>query len=219
MHHEDTSGIKDSEEKARSMTYRDRADDISNLWQISIHNISSLFLRRKHKRIAEPYKKNSLWIANEKRDEENKNKECCNCLRCTQIDCQIGASLLKTKTTKTVRPKESASFLNALLIYLPQPSMKASQRLYGIETLQNKAIRYLFNLIHNSSSTLSPYNVRGKQIKMKWKRWVCAFSRSMSITSFISLLWMMIWCWFNLSNANFIQYNFLHHSTSNIYDL
>jgi hypothetical protein len=141
--------------KARSMTYRDRADDISNLWQISIHNISSLFLRRKHKRIAEPYK-NSLWIANEKRDEE-KNKECCNCLRCTQIDCQIGASLLKTKTTNTVRPKESASFLNALLIYLPQPEiLKQARRLYGIETLQNKAIRYLFNLIHNSSSTLSP---------------------------------------------------------------
>lgn len=28
----------------------------------------------------------------------------------------------------------------------------------------------------------------------------------------------MIWCWFNLSNANFIQYAFLY-STSNIYDL
>lgn len=27
----------------------------------------------------------------------------------------------------------------------------------------------------------------------------------------------MIWCWFNLSNANFIQYDF--YSTSNIYDL
>lgn len=50
---------------------------------------------------------------------------------------------------------------------------------------------------------------------MKWKR----FAKYEHNWFYFSSSWMMIWCWFNLSNANFIQYNFLHHFTSNIYDL
>jgi hypothetical protein len=50
---------------------------------------------------------------------------------------------------------------------------------------------------------------------MKWKR----FAKYEHNWFYFSSPWMMIWCWFNLSNANFIQYNFLHHFTSNIYDL
>lgn len=42
-----------------------------------------------------------------------KEKECCNSLRCTQNDCQIAKK-------QTLSRKESTSFLNALLIYLPQ---------------------------------------------------------------------------------------------------
>jgi hypothetical protein len=50
------------------------------------------------------------------RDEEKKYKECCNCLRCTQIDCQIGASFAeKQKQQNTVRPKESAIFFFLML--------------------------------------------------------------------------------------------------------
>ena len=62
---------------------------------------------------------------------------------------------IKTKTNHT----ESTSFLNALLIYLPQTFN--GEMVYG--TLRNMAIRYLFNLIHNSSSTPSPYNVEGNK--------------------------------------------------------
>lgn len=206
MQHEDASGKKILHEGSLDDIQRDWADDISNLWQISIHNISSLFLRRKRlQRITEPYK-NSLWIANEKKTRWKRMLQ----LLEMHADWLSNRGLCWKQNTATTnenaRPKESASFLNALLIYLPQRRKREPLRLYGIETLQNKAIRYLFNLIHNSSSTPSPYNVRGKQIKMKWKRWVCAILQN--ITGFISSLWMMIWCWFNLSNANFIQYSF-----------
>lgn len=125
---------------------RERADDISNLWQISIHNISSLF-RKEHKRTSNHIQ---IVLNCKKRDEAK---------RMLQL-LEMQADWLSNRNLCTKnRKKESTSFLNALLIYLP-PQTFNGERLYGIETLQNKAIRYLFNLIHNSSSTPSPYNVR-----------------------------------------------------------
>lgn len=110
------------------------------------------------KTFAEPYK-NSLWIENEMK------KNVAIAWDARRLIVKSG-SLLKTKHTNNKWKNQQVFLMLFWSIYLNGEN----ERLYGTETLQNKAIRYLFNLIHNSSSTPSPYNVRGKQIKMKWKR-------------------------------------------------
>lgn len=143
--------------KARSMTYRDEADDISNLWQISIHNISSLFQRRKHKRIVEPYKKPFMNCKRKNNEMKKRNiKNVAIAWDARRLIVKSGQVCWKQKQqTPFVRKNQQVFLMLFWSIYLSQ-GLKASPRLYGIETLQNKAIRYLFNLIHNSSSTLSP---------------------------------------------------------------
>lgn len=66
--------------KSCSMTYRDRvrektneADDISNLWQISIHNISSLFRKERTQENFKPYRNKQFMNCKKKRDEERRN--------------------------------------------------------------------------------------------------------------------------------------------------
>lgn len=128
------------------------SDDISNLWQISIRNISSLFRKeRTRKEIAR--EKQTVY---ELRKASCKAKECCNCLRCTQIDCQIGVCSKHTKREKkqTLSRRNQQVFLMLFWsIYL---------RLSTVRYFM--AIRYLFNFIHNSSV----YNVREtNKVEMK----------------------------------------------------
>lgn len=122
-------------------------------------------------------------------------------------------------STDTTKPQKSliaqrrfktnsriSKFLNAFLIYLPQTFN--GEILYGEKkNAANMAIRYLFNLIHNSSSLLRPHLHRMRVEGNKWKkRRVCCG------TGFcFSFEW-----WFDVDSIyqTLISFN----STSNIYD-